>query len=234
MLTRCVPGSAVPASGARPGSEGPFLGIPRSPGAPGVGPSLRRSDNEGKYTSRNPVVRYLVGRFLAQLSRLVAERAPSRVLEIGCGEGLVMRYLRDRHPGLRIDGVELDAGAVSLARARNPGSLVLRGDVYTLGIRSRAYDLVLCLEVLEHLDEPARALAEVRRVARRGCILSVPHEPFFRFGNVLRGKNLRRCGDPSDHVQHWGKRGFETFCAQHLRVDRTTLAFPWLVVAASV
>lgn len=193
-----------------------------------------RSDNEAKYRSRNPVVRHLVGRFLTGIGRLVAERAPARVLEVGCGEGVVMRYLRDGRPDLRIDGVELDPEAAGRARARNPGSLVLQGDVYALGVASRAYDLVLCLEVLEHLQDPARALLEIRRVARRHLILSVPHEPFFRLGNVLRGKNLVRLGDPSDHVQHWGKREFEAFCRRHLHVDRTILAFPWLIVAASV
>lgn len=145
-----------------------------------------------------------------------------------------MRYLMDRRPGLRVDGVELDREALERARARNPGSLLLQGDLYALGLRSRAYDLVLCLEVLEHLPEPERALAELRRVSRAGVILSVPHEPFFRLGNVLRGKNLGRLGDPPDHVQHWGKGAFEAFCARHLRVDRTVGAFPWLIVVASV
>ncbi len=193
-----------------------------------------RSDNEAKYRSRNPVVRHLVARFLARVSRLVAEAGPRRILEAGCGEGVVMRYLMDRHPGLRVDGLELDREALDRARARNPGSLLLQGDLYALGLRSRAYDLVLCLEVLEHLPEPERALAELRRVSRARVILSVPHEPFFRLGNVLRGKNLGRFGDPPDHVQHWGKRAFQAFSARHLRVDRTVGAFPWLIVVASV
>lgn len=194
----------------------------------------RRSDNEAKYRSRNPVVRHLVARFLAEVSRLVGERRPARVLEVGCGEGIVMRYLRERHPGLRVDGVELDVAALERARARNPDSRLIRGDACALGVQSGAYDLVLCLEVLEHLAEPEWALGEIRRVSRAGCILSVPHEPFFRLGNALRGKHLRRLGDPPDHLQHWGRRGFESFCRRHLRLERTVGAFPWLIVVASV
>jgi SAM-dependent methyltransferase len=219
----------MPGGGAHP-KEGALLLVHRV--SPMI-PAPPRSDNEAKYRSRNPVVRYLVARFLHTVEQLVAERRPARVLEVGCGEGVVMGYLRARHPGLRVDGVEPDPRALATARARNPGSLLLQGDACELPIGRAAYDLVLCLEVLEHLPEPDRALVEVRRVARRGCILSVPHEPFFRLGNVLRGKNLVRFGDPPDHLQHWNRRRFESFCRQHVRLERTVLAFPWLVVAAA-
>lgn len=221
MTGRCTPAPAAVAS-------------PPSPSA-GRGPTpALRSDNEAKYRSRNPVVRYLVRRFLAEVSRLVGERAPDPILEVGCGEGLVMEHLRARHPHLRLDGVEPDPDALGLARVRNPGSLLVQGDAGALPIGSGTYDFVLCLEVLEHLADPGRALAEIRRVARRGCILSVPHEPFFRLGNVLRGQNLGRFGDPPDHVQHWTKRRFETFCREHVRLERTVLAFPWILVAGAV
>jgi len=202
-----------------------------------IGPvngSALRSDNQAKYRSRNPLVRHLVGRFLARVSGLVSELAPTRALEVGCGEGIVMEHLRARHPGLRMDGIELNVGALVHARGRNPTSRLVRADAYALAVAARSYDLVLCLEVLEHLEEPARALRELRRVARRNIIVSVPHEPFFRLGNVLRGRNLGRWGNPPDHVQHWGRRGFEAFCARHVHVQRAARAFPWLLVVASV
>jgi hypothetical protein len=62
----------------------------------------------------------------------------------------------------------------------------------------------------------------------------VPHEPFFRLGNALRGKNLARLGDPSDHLQHWGARGFAAFCERELSVRVRTGAFPWLIVYGTV
>jgi hypothetical protein len=62
----------------------------------------------------------------------------------------------------------------------------------------------------------------------------VPHEPFFRLGNLLRGKNLARLGDPSDHLQHWGAREFAAFCARELAVRVRTEAFPWLIVYGKV
>jgi ubiquinone/menaquinone biosynthesis C-methylase UbiE len=189
-----------------------------------------RSDNEAKYRSRNPIVRQLVGRFLAHVAVAVVRARPRRVLEVGCGEGVVLEYLADRNPSSRFDGLELDPAALARARLRCPRTTLVRGDVYALPFPDQSYDLVLCLEVLEHLPDPARALREIRRVARRGLLLSVPHEPFFRLGNALRGRHLGRLGNPEDHLQHWSARGFAAFCAEHVTVESCTSAFPWLLV----
>jgi SAM-dependent methyltransferase len=193
-----------------------------------------RSDNEGKYRSKNPVVRHLVGRFLHRVSELAAVERPRRILEVGCGEGIVLATLAARLPGTRLDGLELDEAALAEARIRCPGATLVRGDACALPFRDQSFDLVVCLEVLEHLPEPARALRELRRVARAACLLSVPNEPFFRLGNLLRGKNVTRLGDPTDHLQHWGAREFTAFCGRELAVRIRTGAFPWLIVYGTV
>ncbi len=199
----------------------------------GLSPGTR-SDNEAKYRSRNPVVRRLVARFLERVGDLVEAQRPRRILEVGCGEGIVIEYLTGRVPAVRFHGVELDTDALARGRARCPAAAFLQADAYALPFETGSYDLVLCLEVLEHLPEPGRALRELRRVARRGCLVSVPHEPFFRLGNFFRGKNVGRLGDPSDHVQHWGARDFAAFCARELAVQTATHSFPWLLVYGTV
>jgi SAM-dependent methyltransferase len=180
------------------------------------------------------VVRHLVARFLQRIGRLVQAQGPGRVLEVGCGEAVVIQYLSERVPGARFDGAELDEAALTRGRARCPGASLVQADAYQLPFRSRSYDLVLCLEVLEHLEDPGRALRELRRVSRSGCLVSVPHEPFFRLGNFFRGKNVFRLGNPSDHVQHWGPAAFASFCARELAVRSVTGSFPWLIVYGTV
>ena len=138
------------------------------------------------------------------------------------------------HPKILAAMVEqaqkLDAEALARARARCPDVPLIRGDACALPVRSGTYDLVVCLEVLEHLPDPAPALEELLRVTRRGCLLSVPHEPFFRLGNLLRGKNLTRLGNPSDHLQHWGGLEFEALCRRYFTVRACGSSFPWLIV----
>jgi SAM-dependent methyltransferase len=103
---------------------------------------------------------------IAALRRLVPPEARS-VLEVGCGDGAVINGL-----GRRLV-VGADLSRRSLARVEKPR---LQADIFGLPFGDGSFDLVLCAEVLEHL-EPARlpeAAAELARVARRHLVVAVP------------------------------------------------------------
>ena len=86
----------------------------------------------------------------------------------------------------------LDLRPASLAEVDQPHRVC--ASVLSLPFAARSFDTVTCLEVLEHLDDPAAAVRELARVARRAVVVSVPFEPYFRIGNVLRGKHLSPSG----------------------------------------
>jgi SAM-dependent methyltransferase len=100
-----------------------------------------------------------------------------------------------------------------------------------------AFDVVGCFEVLEHLphDLPRQALAELARVARRGVVLSVPHEPWFSLANAARGKNLdvRPRGSDPDHRQFWSRRAFGDLVGEQLDVRKLDGSFPWTICVAA-
>jgi ubiquinone/menaquinone biosynthesis C-methylase UbiE len=114
------------------------------------------------------------------VSKLAALERPRRVLEVGYGEGIVLATLAARLPGTWLDGLEVDGTALEAARTRCPGATLVRGDACALPFEDQSFDLVVCLEVLEHLPEPARVTQELERVASHGCLLGVSHEPFFQ------------------------------------------------------
>ena len=109
--------------------------------------------------------------------------------------------------------------------------------VQALPFARRSFDAVTCLEVLEHLDDPAAAVRDlVARRAHAPWSCPVPYEPYFRIGNVLRGKHLRGLGNHPEHVQHWNLRTFRSFSGFGAGVRTTEVriveAFPWIIAAA--
>lgn len=181
-----------------------------------------------KYHDPNPVVRFVLRRFFARLGSVVREAAPSTLLDAGCGEGELLRR-GVLPPELRVISLDLRPESLAYLRAHSAQRNLVCGSVTCLPFADKSIDAVLCLEVLEHLAEPSAALGELSRVARQAVILSVPHEPYFRAGNVLRGKHLSRWGDHPEHVQHWNFRTFRALLEPAFARVRLVDAFPWII-----
>jgi SAM-dependent methyltransferase len=177
-----------------------------------------------KYSDKNPVVRLVIGRFFQRLGGVLTELDPPSVLDAGCGEGEMLR--RGVLPAA-VRPVCLDLRPAALAEVGAERRVC--GSVFALPFARGSFDTVTCLEVLEHLDDPAAAVRELGRVARRAIVVSVPYEPYFRIGNVLRGKHLGRLGNHPEHVQHWNLRTFPAFLAGSVKEVRIVEAFPWII-----
>jgi len=101
-------------------------------------------------------------------------REASNILEIGAGDGCLTARLAEF--GARVIGVELDHIAVDLA-AEALGDMdrctIARADCYSLPFVDHSFDLVVMADVIEHLENPAMALAEAARVLSPGGMLVV-------------------------------------------------------------
>jgi ubiquinone/menaquinone biosynthesis C-methylase UbiE len=177
-----------------------------------------------KYDDKNPVVKFVLGRFFGRLRGALAEIDPHSVLDAGCGEGEMLR--RGVLPA-HVRPVCLDLRPASLAEIATPHRVC--ASVFSLPFADRSFDTVTCLEVLEHLEDPAAAVRELARVSRRAVVVSVPFEPYFRIGNVLRGKHLAGLGNHPEHVQHWNLRTFHDFLVGSVAEVRIVEALPWII-----
>ncbi|MEO6317432.1 MAG: class I SAM-dependent methyltransferase [Acidimicrobiales bacterium] len=184
-----------------------------------------------KYTSTNPIERRLMAGFFAALDDALPVQPPISILEVGVGEAVVAQRVRDRFPDAGFVGIDLPDPALAAQWAER-GLAGAFADIAQLPFPDRSFDLVLAIEVLEHVIDPAAAIRELRRLATGSLVLSVPREPLWRVANVLRGKYFGALGNTPGHVNHWGKRGFTGLVRGQLVVRSVATPFPWTMVEA--
>jgi SAM-dependent methyltransferase len=185
-----------------------------------------------KYGSTNPIERRMMSGFFAALDGFLdALPTPTRILEIGVGEGIVNARVRERFPDAAVIGLDLPDDELA-ADWDDLGLDCLFGDATSLPFADDTFDLVMAIEVFEHLPDTAAALAELGRVCSGAFIASVPFEPIWRIGNMARGRYLRQLGNTPGHINHWTNRGFSKLVATRFDVDAVKNPMPWTMVRA--
>ncbi len=211
--------SGMEATGTAP------IGLPPGASAQAAG------EDEAKYASSNIVVRKLIARLLAQLrhGRRSDRLAPGSTSasakgwpwkRCGCGPA-------------RWSGVEYRSDKLTKALERLPTASGVRADAGMLPFSDGSADVVTCLEVLEHLVAPERAVGELARICRGRCVVSVPWEPFFRLGNLCRGKDVWRWGNNPEHVQHFRPSTLRLLLRRSFAEVSVQPCFPWIIAVAS-
>jgi 2-polyprenyl-3-methyl-5-hydroxy-6-metoxy-1,4-benzoquinol methylase len=185
-----------------------------------------------KYGSTNPVVRRLMSGFERNLHELFHMAAPSSLLDVGCGEGVLIEKWARALPGRRVVGIDLEDPAIQAEwehrRAPNLEYRIMKAE--NLPFADGEFDVATAIEVLEHVPDPEHTLAEMARVASGHLIVSVPREPLWRALNVARGAYLRQLGNTPGHLNHWSKRSFVELLSRHGQVVEARSPFPWTML----
>lgn len=190
-------------------------------------------NNYNKYSTQNPIARRLMLGFSESLSALVSKAAPETIHEVGCGEGYWT--LAWHQQGMQVKGSDFSEQVIALAQENAaeqglPSALFSRRSIYELAQGDDSADLIVCCEVLEHLDDPEAGLAALRRVATRNVILSVPREPLWCALNLARGKYWSSLGNTPGHVQHWSSRAFVDLVQKYFEVQEIRKPLPWTML----
>ncbi|UOM36768.1 bifunctional 2-polyprenyl-6-hydroxyphenol methylase/3-demethylubiquinol 3-O-methyltransferase UbiG [Acuticoccus sp. I52.16.1] len=187
---------------------------------------------EDKYNSKNPISARLVANFLRTFETMAERSGVREVYEVGCGEGELIARLAQT--GFTVRGSDVAREAIAEALVRHP-ELEGRIEVAPLQQLSAARDsapLVVCCEVLEHIDDPEEALDVLVELAKPYLLASVPREPLWRALNMSRLKYVENFGNTPGHVNHWSSRSFVAFLERRFEVIAVSRPLPWTMVLA--
>jgi SAM-dependent methyltransferase len=164
-------------------------------------------DDMKKY---GPMSRH-IRRYIKKLIRPLQFKS---VLDVGCGQGSLLQELMREFPGIEPHGVDLSPSAVEFARKRVP-----QGQFGVLDLvketTGRSYDLLVCSEVLEHIEDDVAAMNNLRRMCNGHLVVTTVQGRMRRFEpeavghvrNYQRGElvaKLREAGFDIVRDVSWG------------------------------
>lgn len=109
---------------------------------------------------------YVEATLQATLQRLPVA-AGQRVLDVGCGTGVLLQALTESTPGISVAGIDLSGAMIEVARHRlGPGVDLRQGQAEALPFADAEFDMVVSTSVFHFIRDPSTALQEMRRVTR--------------------------------------------------------------------
>jgi 2-polyprenyl-3-methyl-5-hydroxy-6-metoxy-1,4-benzoquinol methylase len=185
-----------------------------------------------KYGSGNPVVRRLMGAFERTLDELFELAAPASVLDVGCGEGVLVQRWAMRLGDGRVVGLDLEEESIQAGWAEHgaPNLEYRIMEAANLPFADGEFELASAIEVLEHVPDPEHTVAEMARCASRHLLVSVPREPLWRMLNMARGAYWSELGNTPGHLNHWSRRSFVELLSRHGDVTEVRSPFPWTML----
>lgn len=185
-----------------------------------------------KYGSTNPLVKRMMAGFEGTLDELFALADPASLLDVGCGEGVLVHEWAQRLEGRRVVGIDLEEDSIqagwAVRQAPNLEYRVMRAE--NLPFADHEFDLASAIEVLEHVPDPEHTLAEMARCAERHLLVSVPREPLWRMLNMARGAYWPALGNTPGHLNHWSRRSFVALLSRYGTVAEVRSPFPWTML----
>jgi 2-polyprenyl-3-methyl-5-hydroxy-6-metoxy-1,4-benzoquinol methylase len=189
-----------------------------------------------KYGSSNPLVRRMMSGFQSTLQELFGLADPQSLLDVGCGEGVLVHDWAQQMGSRRVVGIDLEEPSIQAGwatrQAPNLQYMVMRAE--NLPFAKDEFGLISAIEVLEHVPDPEHTLAEMARCAQRHLLVSVPREPLWRMLNMARGAYWSALGNTPGHLNHWSRRSFVTLLSRYGEVAEVRSPFPWTMLLVRV
>lgn len=151
------------------------------------------------YNAKNFLVRYVHNNRLQNIIEQFPQKEQLRILDAGCGEGHLLEKLFKKYPNNLYYGADLTEVALVKAKERCPWANFLLTDLGKIDLANDFFDLIVCTETIEHIDDYSGVFKEFKRLLKPGGILIItfPNEFWWTVSRFLLG---RRPIKVVDHV----------------------------------
>lgn len=140
--------------------------------------------------------------------REVAQAKPKTLLDAGCGDGTLVRKLVGTVP----DITAVDIASSAFTGVEQSGIRFMQMNIEKLDFADRTYDAVVCVETLEHVLDPLRALSELRRVLTPGGTLILTYPTINR--TLVKRCRLGAHTSISEHLTEWSLEELLARCTE--------------------
>ncbi len=106
-----------------------------------------------------------MGKLDAVLSQVNAE--PKSILDIGCASGWFLSRIARTYPDAKCYGVDIHKAAIVYGQKKYPKLKLVRSDAHNIPFKDNMFDLIVCTEVLEHVEDPQKVLYEMKRLLKK-------------------------------------------------------------------
>jgi ubiquinone/menaquinone biosynthesis C-methylase UbiE len=130
------------------------------------------------------------------------------IIDVGCWKGEYLNYWINKNPKLKSLGIDFSDEALNYIKKNFPKIEVKNIDIDNklLPFKDNSFDMAVCLEVLEHIENPKLLISELIRIIKKRIIISVPYElevksPFHIWEfNILDFKDLLNLSIKIEHI----------------------------------
>ena len=96
-----------------------------------------------------------------------------RIIDVGCGSGDFLKIINENNIDCEIHGFDFSSSALQRCKKNIPKGHFVNGNIYEVAYLDKMFNVIFCIEVLEHLEKPAEVLKEILRICKRDGIIII-------------------------------------------------------------
>lgn len=104
---------------------------------------------------------------MGTFKKLVNNKQFDKILDIGCAAGTLTNKITRIFPESSVTGVDVYEEAIDFAKKKYPHIKFIKADAHKLPFKENFFDLVVCYETIEHVENPEQVLSEIRKVLNK-------------------------------------------------------------------